>query len=37
MTVKPDGVGSVVTVVIGAVIGIASALPYAKVPATAAV
>jgi hypothetical protein len=36
MTVKPDGVGSVVAVVIGAVIGIASALPFAKVPATAA-
>jgi uncharacterized membrane protein len=37
MTVKPDGVGSVVTVVIGAVIGIASALPFAKpAPVTAA-
>jgi uncharacterized membrane protein len=36
MTVKPDGVGSVVTVVIGAVVGIASALPFTKpVPVTA--
>jgi hypothetical protein len=36
MVVKPNGVGSVVTVVIGAVVGIASALPFAK-PATAPV
>jgi uncharacterized membrane protein len=36
MSVKPNGVGSVLTVVIGAALGVASALPFAKpVPATA--